>query len=172
MQTAMLDENVARPITQRFDARTTAEAGTAVPLGTYRPAAPAFPTGQAATAPARSRRGLLTVALILLILLGAGALFGVMKRTRQSNTQTQVSQQFRYPGARTSVNVGSESGAVLQMETTDPLDKVAAWYESTLKPTKTIRVTAIVLIMKNDKVTATLAATGDGTTIVIKQSAP
>lgn len=169
MQTARLDESVARPITQRFNARATAEAGTAVPLGPYRPAAP---PGQAAAARARSRRGLVMVMIILAVLLAASGLVGVMKRVRHTETQTLVGEQFHYPGANTIVNVGSASGAVLQMETREPIDKVAAWYEATLKPTKTIRITGGVLIMRNDKVTATLASTDKGTSIVIKQSAP
>lgn len=136
----------------------------------YQPAAPVVQPGQAA--PASSRRGLVIVMIILVVLLGAGGLAGVIKRVRHSGTQTLVSRQLYYPGANTVVNVGSESGAALQMETSDPIDKVAAWYEATLKPTKTLRVTDGVLIMKNDQVTATLASSGVGTSIVIKQAAP
>ena len=87
-------------------------------------------------------------------------------------TSIQVSQQYTYPGAHTVLNVGDGGGGVLQMETTDTIDKVSAWYTSTLKPTKTIQVTAATVIMKSDKITVTMAATDQGTSIVIKQSAP
>ena len=167
MQTALLDERVARPDTQRFEARTTTEANDAVA------AVSAFTyPAQAPVAPARSRRGLVIVLAILVLLLGAGGLIGVLKRARHSGAPTLISRQFHYPGANTIVNVGSNDGAALQMETNDSIDKVEAWYEATLKPTKTMRVTGGVLIMKNDNTTVTMATTDAGTSIVIKQLAP
>jgi hypothetical protein len=83
-----------------------------------------------------------------------------------------VSQQFNYPGAQTVVNVGTESGALIQMETADRLEKVSAWYQSTLKPTKILKVNADTLIMRNNDITVTMAASDAGTSIVIKQSMP
>jgi hypothetical protein len=112
------------------------------------------------------------IVIILVALLAGGGLIGVLKWVRHSGTQTLVSQQFNYPGARTLVNVGSEGGGVLQMETPDRIEKVSAWYSSTLKPTKTLQLNAATVIMKNDKVTVTMAATDQGTSIVIKQLAP
>ena len=170
MQTAVLDEKVVRK-TQRFEARTTAEASDARAVRTHLAAAAPSSPEPAPSAPAWFSKKLLITAIILLTLLAVVALVAVRKAVRHSKTQTQVSQQFNYPGARTVVNVGSEGGAVLQMETTDPLEKVSAWYASTLKPTKTLQVNTATVIMKNDQITVTLAATEQGTSIVIKQSA-
>ena len=173
MPTAVLDEKVVRRKTQRFEARTTAEASDAAALRTYGPAATVSSPEQPPRARAGFRRSLIIVALILVTLLGVGVLVGVMKRARHhSTTQTQVSPQFNYPGARIMVNVGGEGGGVLQLESTDRLDKVSSWYASTLKPTKTLQVNAATVIMKNDKITVTMAATDEGTSIVIKQLAP
>lgn len=171
MQTAMLEDKVSRTATQRFEPRKTAEASTEVPLSTYNPERPGFSAGPA-QAPARSRRSLLVVGMIVLVLLGGATLLSVMKRLRHSSMQTQVSSQFNYPGAQTIVNVGGERGAVLQMETADRLEKVSAWYEATLKPTKTLRVTSDTIIMNNNNITVTMAGTVQGTSIAIKQSAP
>jgi hypothetical protein len=171
MKTAVLDKKVVRSTTQRFEARKTAEASTEVPLATYNPGVPAFSPVQAPI-PTRSRRGLVIVLAVLVVLLAASGLIGVMKRVLSGRTSIQVSQQYTYPGAHTVLNVGDGGGGVLQMETTDTIDKVSAWYTSTLKPTKTIQVTAATVIMKNDRITVTMVATDQGTSIVIKQSAP
>ena len=171
MQTAVLDQKVARTTTQRFEPRKTAEASAAVPLGTYNPGVPAFSPVQA-PAPASSRRGLIVVVLILLVLLAGGGLTGVIKRSHQARTQTQVNRQFNYPGAHTILILGGEGGGVLQMETPDRLEKVSDWYAATLKPTKTLQVNPATVIMKNDKVMVTLAATAAGTSIVVKQFGP
>lgn len=170
-KTALLEDRVARATTRRFEPRETAEASAEVPLGTYNSGARAS-TPVPPPVPVRFRRSLLIATLVLLILLGGTALVGVMKRLRHSGTRTQVSQQLNYPGAQTIVNVGGESGAVLQMETADRLEKVSAWYEATLKPTKVLKVNVATLIMKNADITVTMAATDSGTSIVIKQSAP
>jgi hypothetical protein len=171
LQTALLDQNTARPTTQRFDARKTSEASDAAAVRTYYPAANQGNAGQV-SAPARSRRGVLVVVLVLLALIAAVGLTRVLQRVRTSRTQILVSKQLQYPGAHTVVNVGDAGGGVLQIETDDPLEKVSAWYEAALKPTTTMRATGGVLIMRNDKVTATLASTDRGTTIVVKQAAP
>lgn len=170
MQTALLDQSAAGPTTQRFDARATSDAGDAAAVAAYQPANPQVPSQS--PAPTRSRRGLVVVALILVVLLAAAGLTRVLQRPRNSAAKVLVSQEFHYPGAHTIVNVGDAGGAALQIETNDPPDKVAAWYETKLKPTTTLRVTGGVVIMRNEKVTATIAAADQGTTVVIKQTAP
>jgi hypothetical protein len=75
-----------------------------------------------------------------------------------------------YPGSRSVVDIGDSGGAVLQLETTDALDKVQAWYESNLKPTKTLRVNSSSIILKREKVTVTLGFESNLTSIVIKQA--
>ena len=79
---------------------------------------------------------------------------------------------MNYPGARTIVDVsGDDGGRVLQQQSNDSFEKVTAWYETNLKPSKTIRAGGTTLIMKNDNVTATIVGGDDGVNIVIKQSA-
>ena len=68
--------------------------------------------------------------------------------------------------------MGDQGGGVLQMGTSDALDKVQSWYVSNLKPTKIMQVTSGTVILRRDNVTATLVADNNSTTIVIKQSAP
>jgi hypothetical protein len=167
-KTALLGERAEPRKTQRFESRTTADDGQAI--RSYRPVTPVFVSQQSPAKP--SRRGLLIVGLILMLLVCASALVGVIKRTRHSARSTRMAQQLIYPGARTVINVGGENGGVLQMETTDPIDKVSDWYAATLKPTNTLQVTTATVIMKNDQVTATMAGTDQGTTIVIKQVTP
>ena len=112
------------------------------------------------------------VLLILVVLLGAGGLVGVIKRVRQAKTHTQVSQQLNYPGAHIILNLRDEGGGVLQMETTDRIDKVSEWYVSTFKPSKVMRVPPATAILRDDTVTITLVGSDQGTSIVIKQAGP
>jgi len=105
-----------------------------------------------------------------MILLGGGGLLA-LKRARQGANKVLVNQRYTYPGAQTVLNIGDGGGGVLQMETTDRIDKVSEWYLSTFKPTKTIWVTPSTTIIKDETVTVTLAASDNGTSIVIKQVA-
>lgn len=169
MQTAVLDERVRRE-TQRFEARTTAEASDAKAVRTYRPASPAVPASEAPSCPAPRRR-LIIVVVVLVLLLGGGGLIGV-KRARQNTNKMLVSQHYTYPGSHTVLNIGDRDGAVLQMETTDGIDRVSEWYLSKFKPSKTIQVTPAAIIIKDEAVTVTMVASDTGTNIVIKQAAP
>jgi hypothetical protein len=75
-----------------------------------------------------------------------------------------------YPGSRTVTDIGDRGGAVLQLETTDALDKVQAWYESNINPTKTLRVNSSSIILKRERLTVTLVSADNLTSIVIKQA--
>jgi hypothetical protein len=172
MQTAVLDQGGVTPTTQRLEARPTSGAGDPPDRAAADPRALPLHSVNVYTSQARpaSRRAIVFVAVIVLALIGGGALFLAKHR---AGTSKQISQQLNYPGARTIINLANEDGSgVLQMETTDTIEKVAAWYATTLKPTKTMRVTAKTVIMKNDNLTATIVS-GDegGTSIVIKQTA-
>jgi hypothetical protein len=174
MQTAVLDQGGVTPTTQRLEARPTSGAGDPPARSVNDPrAAPLHPVD---AYPSRERpafgRGIVVIAIIVLALIGVGALF-VTKRMHRQEAPNRLVNKLNYPGARTIIDLANEDGSgVLQMETTDTIEKVAAWYTTTLKPTKTIRVTSKTLIMKNDNLTATIVS-GDagGTSIVIKQTA-
>jgi hypothetical protein len=81
----------------------------------------------------------------------------------------QINRSLIYPGSRTIVDMSDSGGAVLQLETPDALEKVRAWYEANLKPTKTLTVTSTSVIQKKENVTVTLVTDDKLTSIVIKQ---
>jgi hypothetical protein len=75
-----------------------------------------------------------------------------------------------YPGAETLLDVASPDGSrVLKLSTADPLELVQHFYETALQSTKTVAVSNAVVVIRNDKVTATLVAEGNNTTILVKQ---
>lgn len=63
-----------------------------------------------------------------------------------------------------------EGYRTLHFQTLDSLEQVVAWYETNLKPTKTMRLTSTSVILKNQNVTATIATEDNRTNILIKQS--
>ncbi len=173
--TAMLNQSTASPTTQRLDPRPT---GTGY-QGAVPPMTPmAAPTGTpVATSRGGSARWLIVVGIVIALLIGISSVVGVMKsvlrsraqRQNQSRTNTVVRKPLVYPGAKTVLDVTSQDGTgVLQLQSADPIDKVADWYEAHLKPTKTVRVGPTV-IMKNDNVSATIVSDGSNTNILIKQ---
>jgi hypothetical protein len=74
-----------------------------------------------------------------------------------------------YPGSTTLMEMTTADGSrALQLETTDSFKNVEDWYTKALKPEKVIRLTAGTVIIKNDKVTTTIAADGPKTSISVK----
>ncbi len=128
-------------------------------------------TSASLTRPTRSWPKLLTIGLVLslLIVVSVVVVWSLRAGSRSADT-VQISRSLIYPGARTVVDIGDSGGAVLQLETSDALDKVQAWYESNLKPTKTLRVNATSTILKRERVTVTLVSEDKLTSIVIKQA--
>jgi hypothetical protein len=178
--TAILNQTPSSPATQRFDPRPTGAAyGAAPPSAPPGPAAPFIVASEvpAATPRSGSMRGLIIVGIIIVVLLGIGSVVGVMKtvfrarsQSRSSVSKQLIGKSLVYPGAQTILDVTSEEGTgVLQLKTTDGIDKVADWYEAKLKPTKTVRVGPTV-VMKSDTVTATIVSDGSNTNILIKQA--
>lgn len=107
--------------------------------------------------------------LLLLVLISVGVIWSLRRGSRTASAN-QVSRSLIYPGSRTVVDIGDRGGAVLQLESSDPLDKVRDWYEVNLKPTKTLRVTSTSVIQKNGNVTVTLVSEDKVTSIVIKEN--
>jgi hypothetical protein len=78
--------------------------------------------------------------------------------------------ELTYPDAQPVVDMTNTDGSrTLQLQTPDSLDKVESWYQNSLKLTKTMRLTSTSYVMKNDKVTITLATENNKTNILIKQ---
>jgi hypothetical protein len=148
----------AGTVTDRFESRPTgAPASAHLPYGSA--PVPLFPGSGVPMVAKRSgaARGLAIVAVIILVLLGLGSVVGVMRSAIMSRIQRRASvgqpinKALAYPGADTVLNLDSGGGGVLQLKTTDSIDNVAAWYETNLKPTKTIKLGPTV-IMKADNV--------------------
>jgi hypothetical protein len=125
-----------------------------------------------------SMRGLMVVGVVIVALVGIGCVFGVVKyviKPRVQSSRALASQPvdhkaLTYPGARTVLDVTSGSGAgVLQLQTSDDIDKVANWYLEHLKPTKSVRVGSMV-VLKTSNVTLTLVSDSGSTNIMIKQT--
>ena len=84
-------------------------------------------------------------------------------------SHSAASSDLIYPGARTVVDMTSDGGGrALHLQTHDPIAKVEAWYQKTLKPSKTMRLTSTSVVLKNAKTTATIAAEENTTNILIK----
>ena len=106
--------------------------------------------------------------VLLLVVVSVGVIWSLRAGSRTADA-IQINRSLIYPGSRTIVDMSDSGGAVLQLETPDALDKVRAWYEANLKPTKTLRVTSTSVIQKNANVTVTLVSEDKLTSIVIKQ---
>jgi hypothetical protein len=144
-----------------------------------RPTSPAYElnseslasTSSSLTRSKRSWPKLVTIGIVLslLIVVAVGVIWSLRSGSRSAGN-VQISRSLIYPGARTIVDMGDSGGAVLQLETPDALDKVQSWYESNLKPMKTLRVNSTSTILKRDRVTVTLVSEDNLTSIVIKQA--
>jgi len=88
----------------------------------------------------------------------------------RSHSRTTDSAALMYPGAQTVVDMTSEEGRAIQLQTADSLDRVLAWYDESLKPTKRMRLTSTSFVLRNQNVTATIVTEDDKTNILIKQS--
>ena len=88
----------------------------------------------------------------------------------RSHRQAKDSAALIYPGVQTVVDMTSDEGRAIQLQTGDSPDQVMAWYEASLKPTKTMRLTSTSFVLRNQNVTATIATEDNKTNILIKQS--
>lgn len=169
--TAILNQ-VPDGTTQRLDPR---------PTNPYREASPSAADGlseelAAATAPPGARpQKLLFIGIVVLAVIGFASIVGVVRSVLQNRSEgqnsAQVSRALIYPGSRIVLDLGQDSGgSVLQLATSDPLDKVQTWYISNLKPDKILQATMGAVILRKDRVTATLVTENNNTTIVIKQA--
>lgn len=158
MPTAVLSDKINAHSTQRLEPRTTSSeprsftiADNATALDTSKP---------------RRRWVPATVifGLVLLVLIGIVASVAYVRIRNNSRT----SNALIYPGAKTIVDMNSSGGRAMQLETEDSLDRVVAWYDTTIKPTKTIRLTPANVVLKNDNVTVTVASGAGKTSILIK----
>lgn len=105
---------------------------------------------------------------VLVIIIGIVSLVAVVRMRSQSRTTDSAA--LIYPGAQTVVDMTSDEGRAIQLQTGDSLDRVLAWYDASLKPTKRMRLTSTSFVLKNQNVTATIATEANKTNILIKQA--
>jgi len=107
-------------------------------------------------------------AAIVVLIIGLISAVAIVRM--RSHTEAPTDSQLMYPGAQTVVDMTNTDGSrAIQLQTTDSLDKVENWYQKNLTLTKTMRLTSASYVMKNDKVTVTLASEANKTNILIKQ---
>ncbi len=121
-------------------------------------------------------RGKISAGAIIVALLVIVSVVGVIMYVRSSRTHSPVSvnkldhQALIYPGARTMANVTSPTGTgVLQLQTSDDMDKVANWYLVHLKPASRQRVSSMVT-MTSGNVNVVILSDSGSTNIRITQT--
>ena len=117
------------------------------------------------------RRGLskwITGAVFLVMILAIVSAFAFVRHQRHArNTDTGV---LIYPGSQTIVDMQGDTDRAVQLKTSDSLEKVVAWYEANLKPTKTMRLNSTSVVLRKQNVVATIASEDNKTNILIKQT--
>ena len=106
--------------------------------------------------------------IVLLVVIGIVVSVATVKMRNHSTATNNAG--LIYPGSQTVVDMTTDAGRAIQLQTGDSLDKVLAWYDASLKPTKTMRLTSTSFVLKNQNVTATIATEDNKTNILIKQS--
>ena len=160
--TTLLNHQLVGNATQRLDARPTA--GDVGGINLPMPSVPAVAITKPRKKGTMWRRGTIGVAVMFVILLCATV--AVVKL--RTHIKTKDSSALLYPGAHAIVDINDRGGRAIQLQTSDPFDKVETWYQNTLRPLKTLRLTSTTVVMKNENTTATIAAEDSMTSIVIK----
>ena len=106
--------------------------------------------------------------IVLVVIIGIVSSVAIVRMRGHGRTTDNVT--LIYPGAQTIVDMTSDEGRAIQLQTGDSLDRVLAWYDASLKPTKTMRLTSTSFVLRNQNVTVTIASEDNKTNILIKQS--
>jgi hypothetical protein len=146
--------------TQRFDPRPTSG-----------PEKSSSGAGSIASQPVRDKRklwrpvlALTVVGLVIATLVTVAAISRIRTHSRTTSVDALL-----YPGAQKVVDVTSQDGGrALHLQTSDPFKKVEDWYQQSLQPQKTVRLTSTSVVLKNENTTATIASEGGMTNILIK----
>lgn len=166
--TLNLNEQVADVTTQRLDPRATSPGRGALRNSVGNSIAAPGMRGEAP--PSRRKLPLVLlgggVVLVIVIAIISSVAFVRMR----SHSRTTDSAALIYPGAQTVVDMTSDEGRAIQLQTGDSLDRVLAWYDASLKPTKRMRLTSTSFVLRNQNITATIATEDNKTNILIKQS--
>jgi hypothetical protein len=166
--TLTLNERVDDGTTQRLDPRATSPGRGSLKNSTGNSIAGASMRGHASSLRRKLPQALLGGSVVLVIIIAI--LSSVVLVRMRSHSRTTDSAALIYPGAETVVDMTSDEGRAIQLQTGDSLDRVLAWYQGSIKPTKTMRLTSRSFVLKNQNVTATIATEDNKTNILIKQS--
>ncbi|HET6890218.1 MAG TPA: hypothetical protein VFH31_03880 [Pyrinomonadaceae bacterium] len=160
MPTAVLSHKINAHSTQRLEPRTTSSerrsftmAENATILDSSKPRRRWVPAT-------------VVLGLVLLVIIG---LVASVAYVRMRNHDSTSDNALVYPAAKIIADLKTPSDRALQLQTEDSLDRVVEWYDATIKPTKTMRLTPTNVILKNQKVTVTVASGAGKTNILIKQ---
>lgn len=160
MPTAVLSDKINSHATQRLEPRPTSAERRS------------FTIAEKATTiqPSKPRRrwvpATVVFGLVLLVIIGIVSSVAYV-RIRNHNSTTD--NALVYPAAKIIADLKTPSDRALQLQTEDSLDRVVEWYDATIKPTKTMRLTPTNVVLKNQKVTVTVASDAGKTNILIKQ---
>jgi hypothetical protein len=170
--TLTLNDRVAKVTTQRLDPRPTSPDRVSLnqPMGNSMRDSVAAAGMRADTLPHRRRipAAAIVGGIVLVVVIGIVSSVAIVRM--RSHSRTTDSAALIYPGAQTVVDMTSDEGRAIQLQTGDSLNQVLAWYQGNLKPTKTMRLTSTSFVLKNQNVTATIATEDNKTNILIKQA--
>lgn len=160
MPTAVLGDKIAHHDTQRLESRLTSPG--------RRPFS-ASERGETIEASRPRRRWVPATVIFAVALLAVIGIVSAVAFVRMKHNSTTESAALIYPGAKTITDMSNERGGrALHLQTNDSLERVTDWYEETLKPSKVMRLTPSNVVMKNEVVTATIAADGPTVNVLIK----
>jgi hypothetical protein len=112
------------------------------------------------------------IGIVLLLVLAAIVSTVAVVRNRirsHSHSHSASSEGLIYPSARKIMDVVADGGGrAVTLETSESFEKVDEWYRSTLKPEKVVQLTTGSVVMKNEKITATIIGDNEKTLILLK----
>src|SRR5215813_3675236 len=167
-QSARLDLTNENTATRRLHSRTTSPKS-GVPNAPERPPVIA----PSPTSPPVRRKAPVALIMLVLVLFAACLIaWSAFVRPRRTASTAGSDQSLVYPNSRIILNSTSYSGRAMQLQTDDPSDRVASWYTTNIKPTKTVQLTPTTVVLKSQTVTVTIASEDKTTTVLIKESLP
>jgi hypothetical protein len=170
--TLALNEQVENVTTQRLDPRPTSPDRVSLNQPMGNPMRNSKAAAGMRANPLTTRRRIPAAAIvggiILVVIIGIVSSVAIVRM--RSHSKTTDNAALIYPGAQTVVDMTSGDGRAIQLQTGDSLDRVLAWYDASLKPTKKMRLTSTSFVLRNQNVTATIATEDNKTNILIKQS--
>jgi len=107
--------------------------------------------------------------VLLLVLAAIVSTVAVVRNRSRRHSYSASSEGLIYPSARKIMDVVADGGGrAVTLETSESFEKVDEWYRSTLKPEKVVQLTAGSVVMKNERITATIIGDNEKTLILLK----